>query len=292
VTLDIRTEVSSVVDPTSRFPTVRTREATTRVRVRDGQPLIIGGLIQEEERERLAGIPYLNELPLLGSLFGRRMNESVQTETLIILVPHIIADGIPGEEDAPGTAPGVVRAGDAYGVGAANGPGGAAGASGSSSLAGTGVADVLGAALARFDRVQDRTSVSVGPLSLSRWAAELQLEREKGRYSYVSRLYGAEGLAEHGAWSAGAGLRYYLADDEPAPFVRSWVDAAVEYAVPVDGEPAVVYSAGAGLRLTLSENALVELFGRHQEASRDGALAGLPGRSATRTFGVKLGWRY
>src|SRR5690606_9213522 len=92
VTLDIRTEVSSVVDPASRFPTVRTREATTRVRVQDGQPLIIGGLIQEEERERLSGIPYLNELPVLGSIFGRRVNENVQTETLIILIPHVISD--------------------------------------------------------------------------------------------------------------------------------------------------------------------------------------------------------
>lgn len=287
VMLDIRTEVSSVADPTSRFPTVRTREATSRVRVRDGRPLIIGGLIQEEERERMSGIPYLNELPLLGSLFGRRVTENVQTETLIILIPHIVHDSDSGSGGPDGDRD-EQREIETVGT-----PGADRESYFGFSTEGTSSAlePLEARALSRLKRTTSPLTVSIDVLPLTEQATEVQIEREAARTSLISRIYA--GL-DHGsaAWSVGGGLRLYAGDEGPSPYLRPWVDGGAEYAVPLDDEPVWVLTAGAGFRMTVGDHGMVEFYARHQEPSRDGALLGLPGKTASRLLGVKLGWRY
>lgn len=95
VTLDIHTEVSSITEmmQPQNIPHIRTREMTTYVRVKDGQSLAIGGLIEEEERNSLRGVPFLSEFPIIGQLFSRSVNETVQTEMVIFLIPHVVQDG-------------------------------------------------------------------------------------------------------------------------------------------------------------------------------------------------------
>src|SRR5690606_33163817 len=124
VLLEIHTEVSSVLDPEADIPTFRTREATSTVRVLDARPLIIGGLIQEEEREILRGIPFLNQLPLVGGIFGRRTTDLVHKETIIVLVPHIVNPEAVAVAAAPGPAgPGAGAQAGPVGAGAVAGPG-------------------------------------------------------------------------------------------------------------------------------------------------------------------------
>lgn len=264
ITLDIRTEVSAVDDPSARFPAVRTREATSTVRVQDGRPLIIGGLIQEEERERLRGIPVLSQMPVLGSLFGRRTRENVQTETIIVLVPHVVK----AEPGAP-----LAQTGSAI-------------ESTQELVRSLGVP-----VLSRPEREPGSMAVSIDLLTVSHPAAELQLEREDGRLGYISRIYASTGEYS-GAWSVGAAVRYYLAGRDLRPGLRPWIDGGAEYAAPLHDKPTVVYTAGAGFQLELGDNAILELYARFQHPDRPGGLDGLPGRALRNFLSMKLGWRY
>jgi type II secretory pathway component GspD/PulD (secretin) len=72
------------------------REATTTVTVRDGQTIVIGGLISDAYELRENKVPILGDIPLLGLLFRSEFEESAKTELLIVLTPHVITS--PAEE--------------------------------------------------------------------------------------------------------------------------------------------------------------------------------------------------
>ncbi len=91
ITILVQPEVSTFIYRSEvDYPTIRTREVETTVRVRDGQPIILGGLLQEQETENLSRIPFLSELPLLGSLFKWKNTQREQTEMTIFLIPRIV----------------------------------------------------------------------------------------------------------------------------------------------------------------------------------------------------------
>lgn len=291
-TLHIHTEVSAVVDPEEDYPRFRTREATSVVRVYDGQPLIIGGLIEEEERQAMEGIPFLRDLPIVGALFSRRTTANVQKETIIVLVPHIVnpeavvAGGF-------GSDPTTTQA-RAAGGSPADGPPGTGQAE--AAQAGSRIEETremirnLGrSVMARSARPSDALTLSLDLTSLPNRAAEVQLEREQGRTSLVTRVYTSTGRSS-GAWSLGAGFRYYIG--EPGGTFRPWIEAGADYAWPLRNNPLLVYNAGAGLRLTIGGRGLLELYGRYQHPGREGGLDGLPGRTNKDSLGVRLGWQY
>ncbi len=94
ITLDVRPQVSSITNLIdNKYPQVRTREAQTTLRVRNGQAIVMAGLIREEEKHSLVGIPILAKLPILGVLFGQTRTETIQTEMVIFLIPHIVKEG-------------------------------------------------------------------------------------------------------------------------------------------------------------------------------------------------------
>ena len=95
ITTKIRQEVSTFVPMSDGLPQTRNREAETVVRVLDGQPIVIGGLIQESLHEYISGIPFVSKLPILGRLFQWTESENTQTEMVIFMVPRII-DGSEG----------------------------------------------------------------------------------------------------------------------------------------------------------------------------------------------------
>src|SRR6201988_1973523 len=72
-------------------PVISTREAATHLFVRDGQTVVIGGLVDREQERSRSGIPILKDLPLLGGLFGSTQRSSVQSELFLFVTPHIIA---------------------------------------------------------------------------------------------------------------------------------------------------------------------------------------------------------
>jgi type II secretory pathway component GspD/PulD (secretin) len=70
--------------------TFTTQNATTRVKVRDGQTVVIGGLMVTENTEFRAGIPLLMDLPLIGKLFRINRQAVAQRDLIILVTPHIV----------------------------------------------------------------------------------------------------------------------------------------------------------------------------------------------------------
>ncbi len=97
ITSHIFAEVSSVTAfvPTQQgnVPQISLRQATTMATVADGQPFVIGGLLQDEEIVNLAKIPGIGDLPLIGALFRVRHDTESHTNLYILITPHIIQPG-------------------------------------------------------------------------------------------------------------------------------------------------------------------------------------------------------
>lgn len=91
ITILVQPEVSTFIWKTdTEFPQIRTRKAETNVRVKNGQPIVLGGLLQEQENELITSIPFLSQLPVLGKLFQWKETKKTQTEMTIFLIPRII----------------------------------------------------------------------------------------------------------------------------------------------------------------------------------------------------------
>jgi type IV pilus assembly protein PilQ len=62
------------------------------VRLRDGQTLILSGIIQDQDRTSVTKLPILGDIPLLGSLFRRTNRENARNEVIVMLTPQVIDD--------------------------------------------------------------------------------------------------------------------------------------------------------------------------------------------------------
>ena len=67
-----------------------TRSADTTVTVRDGEPMVIGGLIGAEDGKSVSKIPFLGDLPILGALFRSHKKNKSESELLIFITAHVI----------------------------------------------------------------------------------------------------------------------------------------------------------------------------------------------------------
>ena len=72
------------------LPTFGNREITTVIRLRDGETNMLAGLIRDEERHSLDGMPGISDMPLIGRLFGHTTKNVTQTDIILTLTPHII----------------------------------------------------------------------------------------------------------------------------------------------------------------------------------------------------------
>jgi len=87
----VKPQVSNVGGYTPQgLPIIVTREAESTARVADGQTMVIGGLIKDEEVRSLTRIPFISEVPLLGELFKRRTVTSRPSELVIFVTPRIV----------------------------------------------------------------------------------------------------------------------------------------------------------------------------------------------------------
>ncbi len=72
---------------------IESREATTKVMVKNGQTSVIGGVYQNDSNDSVAGVPWLKDIPVLGSLFKFKDTTNRRTELMIFLTPRIVAAG-------------------------------------------------------------------------------------------------------------------------------------------------------------------------------------------------------
>nr|WP_242029333.1 type II secretion system secretin GspD [Desulfuromonas acetoxidans] len=82
----------SVGDVNSVGPTFTTRKISNTVLARDGQTVVLGGLISTNQQETISKVPLLGDIPLLGWLFKSKDNKEVKTNLLVFITPTIISD--------------------------------------------------------------------------------------------------------------------------------------------------------------------------------------------------------
>lgn len=96
VRLDIFQEISEVLASSSTLgPTTTQRTVENTVYVRDGEAVMIGGIISENQTETETKVPFLGDIPILGWLFKSVSDSSRKVNLLVILTPHIVRD--PGD---------------------------------------------------------------------------------------------------------------------------------------------------------------------------------------------------
>lgn len=92
VSMVIKQSVTDVgpVDSATGQRSFLQRQVSSRVAVRSGETLVLGGLIRDNNSRGKQGIPILHDLPVLGNLFGTTNDNSVRTELLVMITPRVV----------------------------------------------------------------------------------------------------------------------------------------------------------------------------------------------------------
>ncbi|HKO89420.1 MAG TPA: secretin N-terminal domain-containing protein [Burkholderiales bacterium] len=119
VAIKVQLEVSNILEQLRLQDTVSyrlgTRNASTTLRLRDGETQILAGLINDEDRRSANKLPYLGDFPLLGKLFRSDSDQVNKTEIVLLVTPRIVRNLIrpdtvqaqftSGTDASPGAAP-------------------------------------------------------------------------------------------------------------------------------------------------------------------------------------------
>jgi type IV pilus assembly protein PilQ len=89
-TVSARTSLGQVM---AEYPIILVREAETQILMKDGETVVIGGLITDEKTQDIIGIPFLKDIPLLGLLFQKRTTNVEKRDLLIFITAKIAKEG-------------------------------------------------------------------------------------------------------------------------------------------------------------------------------------------------------
>ena len=95
--LDVRDdEVGQVVVESGgvNVPAIDTREVTTQVLVNDGQTVVLGGILTTQASNIVNKVPFLGDIPVLGTFFKNTNRTNNKDELLIFVTPKIIRQGV------------------------------------------------------------------------------------------------------------------------------------------------------------------------------------------------------
>jgi general secretion pathway protein D len=91
VSLALKVEVSSISGSGfADLPTFGNRSISTVIRLRDGETNMLAGLIRDDERRIMEGVPGLSDIPVIGRLFAHSRRETQETDIVLTLTPRII----------------------------------------------------------------------------------------------------------------------------------------------------------------------------------------------------------
>jgi general secretion pathway protein D len=91
VSLAVKIELSNISGTGfGGLPTFGNRSISTTIRLKDGETNMLAGLIRDNERRSLAGIPGLVDIPVIGRLFAYNQKETQQTDIILMLTPRIV----------------------------------------------------------------------------------------------------------------------------------------------------------------------------------------------------------
>ncbi len=97
ITMDVNPIVTRIVgtdvspDGLSNAPRLDIKQSSTLVRVRDGQTIVVGGLIQDTQSNTKRAVPVFGDIPVVGTLFSGTYDRNVRTELVVFLTPYVIA---------------------------------------------------------------------------------------------------------------------------------------------------------------------------------------------------------
>jgi general secretion pathway protein D len=95
VIMDVAPEISALtgtsvpISETVNAPVFARRNAVSRVAIRNGQTIVIGGLMEDRKTETISKVPLLGDIPILGHAFKRTQSTKAKTELLIFLTPQV-----------------------------------------------------------------------------------------------------------------------------------------------------------------------------------------------------------
>lgn len=93
VTMDVTQTANDFVSYTSfNAPIVNQREAQTTVSVKDGETVVLGGIINDSVSKTVSKVPLLGDLPIIGNLFRSTSKSNNKTELLVFLTPRVVRD--------------------------------------------------------------------------------------------------------------------------------------------------------------------------------------------------------
>jgi general secretion pathway protein D len=90
LTLESSTRGPDVNIAGTNYPSFGQRKVSTRLRLRDGESNLLAGLLREDERKALAGVPGAIRVPILKQLFSSNDQTIAQTDIVMLLTPHIV----------------------------------------------------------------------------------------------------------------------------------------------------------------------------------------------------------
>jgi len=98
VDIDLTQEVSKASDEapsqstaaSAASPTIRNRVINTSLTLKDGQTVVMGGLMSSDDSDGNTGVPLVKDIPLLGNLFKSRKKVTEKKELVLVIVPYIV----------------------------------------------------------------------------------------------------------------------------------------------------------------------------------------------------------
>lgn len=100
ITVKVEPEVSTIfefIGPDNNIPRVKSRQSSTTIRVKDGESIIIGGLLSNDRKQTLYKVPILHKIPWIGEkLFTSKNLVERKTDLIIQITPRIVVDNYTG----------------------------------------------------------------------------------------------------------------------------------------------------------------------------------------------------
>jgi len=90
---------SNAVQSSIAYPIINVREAQTQILMRDGETIVIGGLLSDVRSKSVISVPFLGKIPFLGALFRRETFDTEKVDLLIFITGHVIGEDEFTEEE-------------------------------------------------------------------------------------------------------------------------------------------------------------------------------------------------
>ncbi len=92
ITTQMHVERSSIVGLVQNFPILDNRKVESTLRVKDGDTIVLGGLLDDESTTTVSKVPLLGDIPILGAFFRNVQRTKTHEEVVFLITPHIVGD--------------------------------------------------------------------------------------------------------------------------------------------------------------------------------------------------------